>query len=151
MVVPVLRRKDHRHAHRDDGGGQGHCLRVTAREPYDEVTDGQHAETDPDREGVERSGVDVVALARFVGRGVEVEDQRDARHDEEPHDDREVARVTVELVEQADETQQEGEEVVGVAPLVFGHLAGQVVLRAEVLLVDPPDAREPVAVSDCRL
>ena len=101
--------------------------------------------------GVERTRINIVAFARFVGRGVEVEDQRDARHDEEPHDDREVARVAVELVEQADETQQEGEEIVGVAPLVIRYFVRQVVLRSEVKLVDPLDAREPVAVGDRRL
>ena len=122
----------------------------TLGEPCDEVADRQHAEADPDRERIERTRVDVVAFARFARRGVEIEHQRDARHDEEPKDDREVAFVAVQLVDQSDQSQQEGQEIVGVAALVFGDFAGQVVLRAEEFLVDPFDARQPVAVGDLR-
>ena len=68
-------------------------------EPRDQVADGQHAEPDPDREGIERARIDVVAFARLAGRGVEIEDQRDAHHHEQPQHDREVALVAVQLVE----------------------------------------------------
>ena len=150
MVVPVLGREDGRDAHCDDRcrGCRRHV--VALREPGDQVAQGQHAESDPDREGVERSRIDVVAFARLAGRGVEVEDQRDAHHHEQPQHDREVALVAVQLVDESDESQQEGEEIIGVPALVFGDFARQVVLRADVFLVDPADTREPVAVGDRR-
>ena len=45
----------------------------------------------------------------------------------------------------------QGEEIVGVAPLVIRYFVRQVVLRSEVKLVDPLDAREPVAIGDDRV
>ena len=148
MVVPVLGGQDGRNPHAEERGRGRDDPVVAPEEPCQQVAQGQHAQADPDREGVERTGVDVVALARLGGRRVEVDHQRDTRHHEEPHDDREVARVAVELVEQADQTQQEGEEIVGVAAAVLRHLARQAVLRSDVHPVDPADAREPVAVDD---
>ena len=151
VVVPVLRRKDRRHAEAEERGSTGRRDSVAAQQPGERIAYRHHAQSDPDGEGVERSGVDVVAFAGFVGRGVEVEHQGDAREHEQQHDDREVALVAHQLVHKADQSQDERQEVVGVAPLVVGDFVRQVALRAEVLLVDPADAREPVAVGDGRM
>ena len=148
MVVPVLRREDRRHAHADHRRRHGGRDVVAPGEPCDQVADGQYAEPDPYAECVERPCVDVVAFTRFARRSVEIENQRDTRHDEEPHDDREIPLVAVELVDQSDQPQQERQEIVGVAAFVVGDLPRQIVLRPEVFLVDPLDARQPVAVGD---
>ena len=137
--------------HADDRSGYGSHEALASGGPDDQVAHGEYAQADPDAEGVERTRINIVAFARFVGRGVEVNHQRDAHHHEEPHDDREVARIAVELIDQADKSQDEGEEIVGVAPLVIRYFVRQVVLRSEVKLVDPLDAREPVAVGDDRV
>ena len=81
VVVPVLGRQNRGHGHADGRCGDGR-RRVAPGQPCEEFAQGQHAEADPDREGVERAGIDVVAFAGFARRGVEVEDQRDTRHDE---------------------------------------------------------------------
>ena len=151
VIVPVLGRENARYDHADDRSGYGSHEALASGGPDDQVAHGEYAQADPDAEGVERTRINIVAFARFVGRGVEVNHQRDAHHHEEPHDDREVARIAVELIDQADKTQQEGEEIVGVAPLVIRYFVRQVVLRPEVKLVDPLDAREPVAVGDDRV
>ena len=151
VIVPVLGRENARYDHADDRSGYGSHEALASGGPDDQVAHGEYAQADPDAEGVERTRINIVAFARFVGRGVEVNHQRDAHHHEEPHDDREVARIAVELIDQADKTQQEGEEIVGVAPLVIRYFVRQVVLRSEVKLVDPLDAREPVAVGDDRV
>ena len=151
VIVPVLGRENARYDHADDRSGYGSHEALASGGPDDQVAHGEYAQADPDAEGVERTRINIVAFARFVGRGVEINHQRDAHHHEEPHDDREVARIAVELIDQADKSQDEGEEIVGVAPLVIRYFVRQVVLRPEVKLVDPLDAREPVAVGDDRV
>ena len=148
VVVPILGRQNARNAQTDDRSRDRSGRSLPFGQPCDQIPEGHHAQSDPDREGIKRAGIDVVAFTGLVGRGVEVDHQRDTHHDEEPHDDREVARVAVELIDQTDQPQDEGEEIVGVPRLVAGHFVRQILLRSEVLLVDPPDAREPVAVGD---
>ena len=146
VVVPVLCGQDDRHAAADERGGHGHGPVVAAGEAGEPFAHAQYAQSDPDAEGIEGAGIDIVAFTRLGGARVEVEHEGDTHHEEDPHDHREVLRVAVELVDQADDTQDEGQEVVGVASRVVAHLGGQVVLRAEVEGVDRLDAGEPLPV-----
>ena len=108
VVVPVLGAENARHHETDDGRRHGGRAVVALGEADDEVLERHHPEPDPHGEGVERSGVNVVAFARFAGRGVEVDHQCDTHHHEERQHDQEVLRVAVELVDQPDEAQDEG-------------------------------------------
>ena len=124
VVVPVLCRQYRRYAAAYRSGYRGGRHVVFAGQFSDPLPDAHHTQPYPDGEGIERTGINVIPFTRF-GRGlVEVEDQRDAHHDEEPHHHGEVLRVAVELVNQTDDAENEGEEVVFVAPLVVGHLRG---------------------------
>ena len=146
MVVPVLRREDGGHREADHGGGDRHGRGVAPRCDGEQISQGEHAQTDPDAESIERSRIYVVAFARLRRARIEVYHQRDAHHYEHPHHHREIALVAVELVYQTYYSQQERQEKVGVAGGVVPHLVGQVGLRTHVQFVERLDAREPVAV-----
>ena len=152
VVVPVLdsQHRRHRHADRHRGHRHGHCrtLRGTtaAEEAAERIPHGQHAQTDPYREGIERTSVYVVALAHLVGRSVEVHHQSDTHHNEEPHHDDEVARIAVEMIYKSYQTQQKWQEEIGVARTVRSHFVGQVALWSAYKLVDGFDSRQPAAV-----
>ena len=82
VVVPVLGSQDARHNKADHRSGRCHPLRIALGQPNEEITRSQHTQTNPDREGVERTGIDVVTLTRLTGRGVEIDHQRHTGHDE---------------------------------------------------------------------
>ena len=102
------------------------------------------AEGDKDGESVETEDVGVVAFARFVGGMVEVERKDDASHKEECEDRPEGFTPRGEGIE-AEETEEQGEEVVGVVGAgvkAFGW-AGTC---ADKETVDGWDARNELAV-----
>ncbi len=150
MVIPVFGTENRRNAHADDRSGHSHGGRIAAGQSGEKFADGQYAQTDPNRKGVERTGINVVAFARLAGRSVEVKHQRDTRHNEENHHDGEVALVAVQLVKQTDQSQEKRQKIIGITALVFGDFVRKVVLRASEMAVDPFDTREPVAVRNSR-
>ena len=83
VVVPVLsgHLQRYEHAkHRGDGSGcNARQLAIFLYRPCD----GSDAQSDPNAEGIERSGVGVVALTRLVGRLVQIKHDGDAGHEEE--------------------------------------------------------------------
>ena len=147
VVVPVLlghhaghqADADQRDEHRTGG------LHALALQLLEEAVEGQHAEADPHREGVEGGGEGVVTLTRLEGIHVQVDGDGDTRHHEEHEDHEGVLGVVLRVEDEAQETQEQREQVVFV---VAGALdgGGQVFEVADHRVVDGADAGDPVAV-----
>ena len=122
MVVPVLRSQHNgntrreQQAHDDTHGSEGSALgSPIAEQCAEHMAHGCSAEAYPYREGVEGTSIYIVTLAGLTRCGVEVDNKGDAHHHiEQCHDD-EVAPVARHLVDDAQQTEQKGQEEVGVA------------------------------------
>ena len=149
MVVPVLGCKNCRYAEAHNNSRYSRCAYAfLAQRECKEVVECQHAQANPYTECVERTRIYIVTLARLTGARVEIYHKRNTHHNEEPHHHREAALVAVELVNQAEQTEQEGQEEICIARRILGHLARQTTLRTEVKLVKGRNTREPITVSD---
>ena len=113
------------------------------------LSDGCHAEANPDGKGVERACVGIVALAGLLGRLVEVEDDGQARHEEEEEHHPELLHTFLSaegLPEEADKAEQERQAVEDVAALVFLQRIGHEVLVAIEGVVDEGEACDGIAM-----
>ena len=83
--------------------------------PCTPVDEGQRTQTDPDTEGIERTGIRIVSFTRLVRRLVEVDDDRETGKEEEEEGEREALSSycfsifihTQELPQDTDETQEQ--------------------------------------------
>ena len=112
------------------------------------LVDTHHAQAYPYREEVEGSRECVVALAHLEGRHVEVDHHCDAGHEEHQEVQPASALVPSELDEESYESQEEGEEVVVVLPLVLRQYCGGIALIPQAPVVDELHAALPVPVED---
>ena len=151
MFLPTVAGQHARHgqeAGQADSHGGYHA--VFLGQLADQVDEGNHAETNPDGEGVERAGITVVALAGLLWGLVEVDDDGQAGHEEEQEDDPTLLQVVLEQPEEANQTEDEGQEIIGRAARIM-QAGRDVVLVAEAGIVDGTDATEPVAVGQFAL
>ena len=148
MVVPVLCAEQGGNDGTDRGSDEGGFHVFFFEPPLECAIEGQHPEPDPDTEGIERSGIDIVSFPGFCGGGVEVDGDGDPGHNEEGHHDRKVFTVSVELEHQSDDAQDEGEEIVGISTPVIFHFRGQIILGSEEDGVDGFNTAEPVSVGN---
>ena len=149
MVVPVLGCENSGYAEAHHNGCCGsYAYTLLAQSECKEVVKSQYTQANPYTECIERTRIYIVALARLAGARIEIYHKRNTHHNEEPHHHREATLVAVELINQAQQTQQEGQEEVCIACRILGHLARQTTLWSEVKLVEGCDTREPVTVSD---
>ena len=122
MVVPVLLRHETWHKHkaqyaRDNYRGHAGQLLYLV-EPLDEL---QHAQTNPNGKGIERTSVGVVALTWLQWGLVEVENNGKTRHEEEAHDNAEALLAVLSfpnLPQHTKQTQDEGQHIIFVVTLV---------------------------------
>ena len=146
MVVPVLGRHQGRHAETGHGAQGRHRHALLLLHPFRDPADERgHAQADPDAEGVERARIGIVALAHLVRRLVQVEDDRDAGHEEEQEHQPAAPLVAGELEEQAQQAQQQRQQVIMVLAFVVAQGGRRVVLVAQAQLVQRTDAALPVA------
>ena len=154
VVVPGLRHHLQGHEQTDQREEcHGQCLAGLLSEP---VGNSRSTQSNPDGEGVERTCVGIISFARLAGRLVQVDDDRDAGHEEEEEDHPElldagvcggaVSGVLACLPEESEQTQQQWQAEEDVASLVLAQFAGHAALVAEAKVVEEGDAREPVAV-----
>ena len=147
MVVPVL--LGHHAGHQPDAESRGDDraggLHALALQLLEEPVDGQHAETNPHREGVERRGEGVVTLTRLESVHVQVDGDGKARHREEHEHHEGVLAVVLRLEDEAHKTQQQRQQVVFVVRRTL-HGGGHVFQVANHRVVDDADAGNPVAV-----
>ena len=128
VVVPRLAHhlQGHRHTeHRSyTGGNRGRKFSKTTQS----IGNRCHTETNPDGKGIERTSIGVVALTRLLGRLVEVEHDGQPRHEEEEEHDPELLHTTlpaIGLPEEAEQSEEEGEHVEDIVPLVVLQHVGQ--------------------------
>ena len=84
---------------------------VVPRLSFQSVYDGGYAHTYPNGEGIERTGVSIIAFTRLQWCLVEVDHNGQTGHEEQEEDDPELAYaflVLISLPEESDETQQQG-------------------------------------------
>ena len=87
MIVPVLSGHLDRH---QQSGNRSHGSRCGSRQlgiALQHTHQGYHTETDPDTEGIERTGIGIVSFTRLVGCLVQVEHNGDTGHEEEHEGD----------------------------------------------------------------
>ena len=146
MFVPALRGHETRNGdktqHSDKHGG--HQV-LALGEPLDPVGDGQYAKANPDGEGVERSGIGIVAFTRLVRSLVQIYNDGDASQDKQKEDDPARLQVLAQQPEQATKSQDEGQEIICRASWVLQSIR-DILLVAETGAVDEVDAADPVAV-----
>ena len=120
VVVPSL--ADHLQGHADAGErGNGCGENGLLQQFLKQRSEGCHAETNPDGESVERTGVGIVTFARLAGSLVQIEHNGKSRHEEQEEDHPELANAflaTIGLPEKTDETEQEREAVEDVVTFV---------------------------------
>ncbi len=149
MVVPVLGRHQDRYEEtgesRSGGRPQPGLIPGLIRDP---CIQGSHGEADPDREHIEGTRVRVIPLADLIGRLVQVEDDRDAGHEEHQEDNPAAALVPVELEQQTEKPQQQGQEEIVVLALIVLQAVRSIGLIAETQLVERRDATLPVPVEN---
>ena len=119
---------------------------VLLEERADPLGEGHHAEPDPDGEETERTHKGIVALTRLARGHVQVDGDSQSGHEEHDEHDEGVFRMAADMVDKAEDTENQGQHIVFVAGLVLFHVFGQVVLRTEACLVDKLHAAYPVAV-----
>ena len=109
MVVPVLCCQDCRYAKAyNDCCSGGYASTFLTQCDSKEVIQCQYAQANPYTEGVERTSIHIVALAWLAGACIEIYNQRNTHHNKEPHHYREATLIAVELVNQSQQTEQEG-------------------------------------------
>ena len=107
VVVPVFSAQQGRYDCADQRCRYGRVDVISLEPAFERFVQGRYAESDPHAERVERSRENVVPFPRLGRRRIQVDGDRHARHDEEGHDDRKVSAVSVQLVDQPDDTEDE--------------------------------------------
>ena len=143
VVVPVFGH----HQRRNPKGQHRHAQCQRRRAVLGEqLVQGHHSESDPNREDVKGSDKGVVALARLKRLVVGVHHNGQAGEQEQQRDDPRIALVALGLKPQPQQSQQQRQGVVVVAAPLLRHRIRQIRLRPKAHLVNEVDARHPVAV-----
>ncbi len=131
MVVPVLRshqRRNEQTRQSGDGGDYGQCFRVLGERRCPGIERG-HRKTDPDAERVERTCIGIVPLTHLVRRLIEIDHDRDPRHEKQQEHKPAPPAIPVELEDQTEQTQQQRqEEVVVLAFVVLQPIRGLILV-----------------------
>ena len=144
MSFPAL--GGHQHWDEEAGSSRYYCCHLPVFQQFLKPADySEHAEANPDSEGVERAGIRVIALTGLVWGLVQIHDDSDSRHEEKQEHHPAVLRVVLQLVEKAYQAQQQRQEIIfGMSGVLHG--PWQVVLVAETRVVNEAEAADPITV-----
>ena len=155
MVIPVLRCHLRRHEQADEACTNSHnSLALFAlQRAVDPINNRQHTQTDPDTEGIERSRVRVITLARLIRCLVEVNNDSQTRQEEQQERQREILPAyfftlfiaLAALPNDTDETQDERQEIIHVMSLVLFEFGRQFGLIAEHGVINKRNTGDPVS------
>ena len=143
MVVPVLCNHDGRNPQGQHRNTQGQRRRAVLCE---QLIQGYHPESDPNRKNIKRAHKGVVALPRLKGLVVGIDHNGEPSKQEQQSNNPCVALVALGLKPQTKQTKNQGQGVVVIAPLLPLHRVRQVGLWPQTHLVDEVNTRHPVAI-----
>ena len=149
MVVPGLRCHLYRNEqcyYCNDSSDKG---AVEFQSLLEVVNDSSNTHTTPDSEGVERTGVSIVALTRLHRRLVKIYNDSETRHEEQEEYYPELsyaALTAICLPEKTQQTEYQRQTVEDVMSLIVLQVVGKQVLTAKTCVVDERESCNPVAV-----